>query len=233
MHAALLRQAVSTILAWPLGGHERMAGEAAATTLMRAETGGVLGHASQEVRERLKDVLRSMAEYVQTPDYVGLLGGHWAPWGQAQHFMKPSGWPSKDALEFGENFIWNSVLAAVGAFRSNDTGQAKLRLGEALHALQDSFSPAHVKRVRNDAGIWVIKDIQDYNAQESKEHEKGDQQYRTGAGNETPFSGLGQATVLASTLLLAYFVQRCTGDEGEAARSRASLNELYLNAELS
>lgn len=232
MHQEFLRMATSTILSWPLSGHERMAGEAAATTLLRADAGGVLGNASPETREQLKDVLRSMADYVKTPDYTGLLGGHWAPWGQAQHFMKPSGWPLKDAFQFGQNFIWNSVLAAVAAFRSKDTGQAKLKLAEALHALQDSFSPAHVKRVKNEEGVWVIKDIFEYTAQDSKEHEKGDQQYRTAEGEESAYSGLGQATVLASTLLLAYFVQQCTGHSGDAASLRTSLNALYLREEL-
>jgi hypothetical protein len=201
--------------------------------LLRASGGGVLGQASPEVRERLSDVLRSMADYVKTPDYAGLLGGHWAPWGQAQHFMKPSGWPSKDALQFGMNLIWNSVLEAVAHFRSNDMGRAKLRLADALHALQDSFSPAHVKRVRNQEGIWVIKDIYEYTAQDSKEHEKGDETYRTGPGEESPYSGLGQATVLASTLLLSYFIQCCLGRAGDAAGIRTSLNDLYLRAELS
>ncbi len=231
MPSPVLRQAVSTILSWPLPGHERMAGEAAAAAVQRVDTGGVLGTAPAEVRERLKGVVLSMGQYVKTPDYVGLLGGHWAPWGQAQHFMKPSGWPNKDAFEFGTNFIWNSVLAAVAAFRSGEDGQARLRLAESLHALQDSFSPAHVKRQRNEGGVWVVKDIQDYNAQDSKEHEAGDASFHTGPGDQSPYSSLAQASVLASTVLLAYFIQLCLGRQSEAAALRDSLNNLYLRAD--
>lgn len=38
---------------WPPSGHERMTGEAAATTLLRAGMGGVLGHPSPGEWERI------------------------------------------------------------------------------------------------------------------------------------------------------------------------------------
>ncbi len=229
MPSPVLQQTVSTILSWPLKGHERMAGEAA-TLVLSADGGGVLGQAPPAVRERLKGILLSMSGYVRLPDYEGVLGGHWAPWGQAQHFMRPAGWPNKDAFEFGTNFIWNSILAAVAGFRHADDGQARLRLGEALHALQDSFSPAHVERVRNEAGTWVVKNIIDYNAQDSEEHEKGDASFQAADGG---FSSLAQASVLASTMLLAYFVQLCLGHLSDAAALRTSLGDLYLSAAFS
>lgn len=234
MHAAILRQAVSTILSWPLGGHERMTSEASATALLRAEGGGVLGDLAPERRERLKDVLRSMSGFVQAPDLDGVLTqGHWRAWGQMQHFMRVPGRTTSDSYRLAMDALWGAADAAVSHFRHDDLTRTKDNLGMALHALQDSFSPAHVRRERDEQGRLVIKDLYEYEAQDSKEHSKGDQAYRTGEASESPYSDLGKATVLASTMLLAYFIQRCTGREGDAAATRTSLDDLYLRDQTS
>lgn len=229
MHNAILKEAVSTILAWPLGGHARMSADAAATALLRAEAGGTLGAMPPAQREQLKDVLGSMAGFVQVPDLDGVITqGHWRAWGQMQHFMRLPGRTPAESFRLAKDALWGAADAAVFHFRKGDTTGAKSSLGQALHAIQDSFSPAHVKREKDGQGRLVIKDLYEYTAQDSKEHAKGDELYRTGEDGQSSYSELGQATVLASTLLLAYFVQRCSGRESEASGSRSSLDELYL-----
>lgn len=234
MHQQFLRMAASTILAWPLGGHERMTTDAAATALLRAEAGGVLGGLSPALRERLRDVVRAMSGFVQVPDMDGVLtGGHWRAWGQMQHFMRVPGRTAADSFRLAKDSLWNAADEAVFWFRREDTTRAKSNLGQALHALQDSFSPAHVKREADEQGRLVVKDLYEYTAQDPKQHAKGDESYRTGEGEQGSYSGLGRATVLASTLLLAYFIQRCVGLESDAAGLRQSLDDTYLREQAS
>jgi hypothetical protein len=231
MHEAILRQAVSTILSWPLSGHERMAGEAAAATLLRAEVGGVLGHATPEERERIRSVLQSMSIRVQEIDVEDVVTlGHWRAGGQPHHFMRLPGRTAADSVRIATDALWSDVNEAVFQFR-HGAPYDKECLGRALHALQDSFSPAHVKRVKSEDGIWVIRDVFEYTAQDSKEHEKGDEKYRTGEAEQSSLSELGQATVLASQLLLSYFVQRVLGLASEAAQTRQTLEKAYLREE--
>ncbi len=234
MHSTILKEAVSTILAWPLGGHARMSADAAATSLLRAETGGALGGMSAAQREQLKDVLGAMAGFVQVPDLDGVLTqGHWREWGQMQHFMRLPGRTAAESFKLAKDSLWGAADSAVFHFRKGDITGAKSNLGQALHAVQDSFSPAHVKREKDEHGRLVIKDLYEYTAQDSREHAKGDELYRTGEAAESSYSELGRATVLASTLLLAYFIQRCSGRESEASASRSSLDGLYLNEQTS
>lgn len=234
MHHDILRMTTSTVLGWPLGGHERMSADAAATALLRAETGGVIGDASPERRDRLREVVRAMSGFVQVPDMDGALtGGHWRAWGQMQHFMRVPGRTVAESFRLAKDSLWGAADAAVFQFRRDDLARAKSSLGQALHALQDSFSPAHVKREPDEQGRLVVKDLYEYTAQDSKEHAKGDETYRTGGGEQGPYSALGKATVLASTLLLAYFIQRCVGRESDAAGLRQSLDDTYLREQAS
>ena len=106
-------------------------------------------------------------------------------------------------------------------------------LGQALHALQDSFSPAHVRREPDEQGRLVVRELYEYTAQDPKQHGKGDETYKTSEAKESSYSGLGRATVLASTLLLAYFIQRCAGREADAAGLRRSLDDTYLREQAS
>ena len=206
-----------------------MSTDAAATALLRADTGGVLGSLSTARREKLKEILGSMSGFVQVPDLDGVLTqGHWRAWGQMQHFMRVPGRTASESLRLAKDALWGAADAAVFHFRKDDVARAKTSLGEALHALQDSFSPAHVRREQDADGRFVVKDLYEYTAQDAKEHAKGDETYRTGEAAESSYSELGRATVLASTLLLAYFVHRCAGREGDAAGVRTSLDDLYL-----
>jgi hypothetical protein len=211
-----------------------MATDAAATALSRAEAGGVLGSLPDASRERLRDVVRAMSGFVQVPDLDGVVtGGHWRAWGQMQHFMRVPGRSAADSCRLATDSLWNAADAAVFFFRRDDAARAKSNLGEALHALQDSFSPAHVRREPDELGRLVIRDLHEYTAQDPKEHGRGDETYKTSAAGESSYSALGRATVLASTLLLAYFIERCAGRESDAAGLRQSLDDTYLREQAS
>jgi len=233
MHHAILQQAVSTILAWPLEGHERMARDAAMDTLLRAEVGGLFGGVSEGGKERLREILRAMAGFVKNADIEDVVsGGHWRPWGQMQHFMRFSGRTEADSVRLAVDSLWNYADEAVFWYRRGEAGRAKSSLGRALHGLQDSFSPAHVKREKDENGLLVIKGLFEYTSQDKAEHEEGDEGYRTGDGAESPYSELGKATVLASQMLLSYFVLRAVGRESEAAGTRQKLGDTYLREAL-
>ena len=231
MHHAILRQATATILGWPLAGHEQMAADAAGTVLIRAESGGILGQATPEQRERISSILTSMSTFVQVMDYEDVVTlGHWRAGGQPHHFMRLPGRSASDSIRAAMEGLWQNVDEAVFQFRW-EGHYAKEYLGKALHALQDSFSPTHVKREKKEDGSWVIKDLFEYTAQEKKDHDKGDAQYAV--AGEWQLSELGKATVLASELLLSYFVQRVLGLGSQAAQTRQTLETAFLRDEAS
>jgi hypothetical protein len=89
-----------------------------------------------------------------------------------------------------------------------------------------------VKREKDENGLLVIKGLFEYTSQDKAEHEEGDEGYRTGDGAESPYSELGKATVLASQMLLSYFVLRAVGRESEAAGTRQKLGDTYLREAL-
>ena len=234
MHDELLRQAATTILAWPLSGHEQMAGEAAATTLLRAEVGGVLGSASAEDRGRLRSVLRSMAGFVQEADSEdGVTGGEGRPWGQTRHFIRYPNCTAADSIRLATDALWDYADEAVFLFRRGETLGSQSSLGRALQALQDSFSPVHVKRLKSEDGFLIIKDVFEDTAQDSPEPAKGNETYKKGEAEQSALEELGQATVLASQLLLSYFVQRVLGLASEAGQTRQTLEGAYLREEAS
>lgn len=230
MHQAVLRQATSVILGWPLSGHERMARDAAADALLRAEVGGVLGTLSPDEKERLRGVVTSMSGFVQEADIEDAqTGGHWRPWGQPQHFMLVPGLTAADSVRRATFALWSYADEAVFWHRRGETLRSKSSLGRALHALQDSFSPAHVRRVLNDEGIFVIADVFEYTKQDHGEHAKGDQKFKSSEKEESEYTALGQATVAASALLLGYFLSRAAGRETEAAAMRKTIEDRFLH----
>jgi len=222
------------ILTWPLASHDGMAGEAAATTLLSAGVEGILGHASPEEWERIQSVLRSMSGFVQIADIEdALTAGPLHPWKQMQHFARYPGCTAADSICLAIDALWSDADEAVFLLRRGDTLGATSSLGRALLGLQDSFSPAHAQRVKNPDGVWVIKDVLEDTAQDSPELGKGEEKDKTWGAQQSSLSELGEAAVLASRLLLSYFVQRVLGLASEASQSRQGLEEAYLCEETS
>jgi hypothetical protein len=211
-----------------------MAGEAAATTLLSAGVEGILGHASPEEWERIQSVLRSMSGFVENADTESALpGGSSDAWGPLPLFVRYTGCTAADSIHFAIDALWSHADEAVFLFRRGDTLGATSSLGRALQGLQDSFSPAHVKRVKSEDGVWVIKDVFEDAAQDSPELGKGEEKGRIGAAEQSSLADLGEATVLAVHLLLSYFVQRALGLASEASQTRETLESAYLREEIS
>jgi len=164
-------------------------------------------------------------------------GGHWSPEGQRHHFMRAANQTQSEAWREGVRWIFNNTLEAAEILkpridcmnvaseriRSNQkwsskdllscmrTREVERPLGNALHALQDSFAPAHVKR---DANTLVIREILYYDSTRLKdfedkvlpgqtEHESLDETWKGPDGNLSP---LGSAAADASVALFRCLV---------------------------
>lgn len=223
----------TTAVAWPRSGDEGIAGEAAVATLLRAEAGGLSEGASPEDQQRIRSVLRSMAGFIQGAG-VADAPTDWSchPLDQIPQFVRYPGCSAADSVRLAVDALWNDADEAVFHFRRGDTLGAESSLGLALRELQDSFSAACVRRVKNEDGDWIIKDVLEYTEQVSQDPEKGDGKNTAGAAEPGLLAELGQAMVLASQLLLFYFVQRVLGLEAEACETREILESAYLREEI-
>ena len=94
-------------------------------------------------------------------DSIAFLENHFGSLGY-RHGMGGSGTPN----QLRDNIV-NGILSDVNAFR--DDGNY-LKLGAALHTLGDTFAPSHTARNKNGE----ILRYQDFNAQDSSKHKKGD-----------------------------------------------------------
>jgi len=149
---------------------------------------------------------------------------HEHPDGQRYHFMRAPGESNKKAYENGVKFIkthtqeW--VKMAISSLEKDVKNEKPLlnatwkntrdyvwQLALVLHALQDSFSPGHVKRTGGNKltpahpgitdGASTISDIFVYANQDHDKH--GDHDYDSGS----PDSGWGAAAVNASIALMS------------------------------
>lgn len=118
-------------------------------------------------------------------------GCQWSKEGQKHHFMRYPGQLQLKAYEDACSWIFSNGFTAAQHLR--EIWQKKLGyynpiyvsgpLGDAMHALQDSFSEAHVKREQQD-DIWVIKSIYIYDAANKKKsgdypgHEELDKRWK-------------------------------------------------------
>jgi hypothetical protein len=184
---------------------------------------------SQEaIREALKDLppklqwIRRFLEDANTPTVYRDLedvwnGGQWNKEGQKNHFMRYATDSELTAYEDACTWIFKNGFIAAQHLR--DIWQKKLGyynpiyvtgpLGDAMHALQDSFSAAHVKRVKRD-DVWVIEGIYVYNDANKKAsgtypgHEALDKQWKgTELGNEAITACRELIRIVIHTSLLA------------------------------
>jgi hypothetical protein len=221
-------------LTWPRAGHDGLTGEAdAATALLSAGVEGILGHASEEEWERIQTVLRSTSAFVQTAEVEdALTGGSWCARRESHGFMRAPGLTAADSVGLAIDALWSDADEAVFLFHRGDSLGTTSSLGRALLGLQDSFCPEHVRRVKNEDGIWVIKNIFEDTA-DSPAHGKAEEKDRTGEAERSSLADLGETTVLAVHLLLSYFVQRVLGLEAEACETREILESTHLREEVS
>jgi len=126
-------------------------------------------------------------------------GGQWSNAGQKNHFMRYAGQTELSAYDDACTWIYKNAFTSAQHLR--DIWKKKLGyynpiyvtepLGNAMHALEDSFSAAHVKREKSANKTWVIEGINVYDAANKKKsgnypgHEALDLQWKdTELGNE-------------------------------------------------
>jgi hypothetical protein len=144
-------------------------------------------------------------------------GGQWSKEGQKNHFMRYPGQNELQAYDDACTWIYKNAFTAAQHLR--DIWQKKLGyynpiyvtgpLGDAMHALQDSFSAAHVKREKRD-DTWVIEGIYIYDAANKKPsgsypgHEALDKQWKgTELGDEAITACRELIKIVIHTSLLA------------------------------
>jgi hypothetical protein len=105
-------------------------------------------------------------------------GGHWSDGGQKHHFMRYANQRDDEAYQVATAWIReNGYAAAQGlrkvwgrtSLRDFNTGFITGPLGYAFHALQDSYSEAHVTRVK-EGSEFIITEIQVYDETNKTPH---------------------------------------------------------------
>jgi hypothetical protein len=102
-------------------------------------------------------------------------------------------------------------------------------LAEALHTLQDSFSPAHVQRAK-EGHRWLIMRLLVWSEQQEKDHKAADHTWLAGGkpSDDAKLSELGEACYDATILLLKYYVFCVVNNTSEAERQKKELIEKHL-----
>jgi hypothetical protein len=139
-------------------------------------------------------------------------GGHWSRACQKHHFMRFQEQSQLEAYKLGVGWIHDNAFTAAKRLRQfwqhRWLGEATIwinePLGNALHALQDSYSGGHVsrKKVGDD---WIIIDIFIYDAVNKQTHGALDQKWET--------DELGKAAVIAGSHLISRVVKLSLVDQ--------------------
>ncbi len=172
----------------------------------------------EAIREALKDLpqklqwIRHFLEDLNTPtvyrDVEDVFNGNqWSKAGQKNHFMRYAGQTEQQAYDDACTWIYKNGFTAAQHLR--DIWQKKLGyynpiyvtepLGNAMHALQDSFSAAHVKRENKD-DTWVIEGIYIYNDANKKKH--GDYPGHKALDKQWEHTPLGDEAIVACRELI-------------------------------
>jgi hypothetical protein len=192
----------------------------------------------KDVRERMLKIFDELPGDVDVTDWTleqlsdtPFIGRFLPRDGQATHFMAKKDQEQWEAFQAGKEKVFGPADEAVRLFKlRKDCGSRLLsgpnhpavKLGDALHALQDSFSPEHVRREKH-GDQSIIMEIFVWRDQTSKEHKAGDKLWRD--------PDIRAATVGASVMLLRYFVYSIVNKEKEAAEQKSDLIYKYLWAD--
>jgi hypothetical protein len=124
--------------------------------------------------------------------------------GQATHFMGNTDQPQMQAWEAGMKKVFDPVDDAAERLQQwlYDGDVVTAKLGDGIHALQDSFSPAHVQRKQVN-GAWIIEKIFVWADQKKEGHKSGDESWKRKDGE-----ALRKACQDATVRLLRYFIAR-------------------------
>ena len=202
-----------------LTGHYKITTRAIQELRKETTTSARLGVLPNSVVERdLKDV-------------VSL--GHWADFGQKHHFMRPFDasspyeayvaaveWIKTNAMEGAERLQWSNQHRAtnlgfgvgIGNYSTGTLGrhipvlgiQPFTSLGNAVHALEDSFAEGHVQRAAaaDTQNPGDIEHIKRYTGKEKEGHEAGDEAWWNSDTNDFSTTGWLAINAVKNLLLM-------------------------------
>jgi nucleoid-associated protein YgaU len=211
-------------LAWNSEGHRDMTSRAAvsdAEDMMMQDS-----LPPKFMRERIYAVLKLLPTGVVNVDVTP---EQWTDMGQSQHFMRFKGQSKTAAFRMGLQKVLGPLAAAIRAFQNQKSASdVSSVLAESVHALQDSFSPAHVERTVKGKKL-VITDIFIWADQDKKKHEAGDETWKNADGS---YSSLGQECVKATQFLLGVFILQAINRDDDASKVRSNLLDQYFTEQL-
>jgi hypothetical protein len=224
------------MLAWETPAHYDFSNQAVASIRDFLPPGG-------DVRERLLKIFDELPSGVDVTDWTleqfsdtAFVGLFLSREGQATHFMANKGQPQWEAFQVGKKKVFGPAEEAVRLFKLRKdcwprtlrgTSHPAVKLGEALHALQGSFSPAHVRREKRGDQL-IIMQIFAWKEQASEDHKAGDKLWR---GSDGRLTELGMASVDASAMLIRYFIYSVVNKDNEAEEQKTNLIYKYLWAD--
>jgi len=178
-----------------------------------------------------------------------LILGHWADFGQKHHFMRKFDSQSPfQAYEEAVEWIRSNALtaarmiaarlpgaksAAGGNGRQVFAGTNWQPLGNAVHALEDSFAGGHVERAAPAAWNWPgpIKHVKRYTGAEKHNHEEADAAWKDAGGG---FSADGRLAIEAVKALLRLVLATAqAGSNPTTLGGWGSFREKWLKADVS
>ncbi|MEZ6134826.1 MAG: hypothetical protein R3C53_07945 [Pirellulaceae bacterium] len=178
----------------------------------------------------------SLPEFVVKRDILDVLNqGHWADFGQKHHFMRQFDSQSPfEAYEAAVEWIRSNALKSAqrisarvaakfpaGIDNSKDKNSVAMRiyfdgawqpLGNAVHALEDSFAKGHATRGSGSPG--PITHVKRYAGAEKEHHEEGDEEWKNESGG---FSADGRLAIDAVKALLKVVIH--TAQSGKSPES--------------
>ncbi|HTR97331.1 MAG TPA: hypothetical protein VMH61_05470 [Candidatus Acidoferrales bacterium] len=143
--------------------------------------------------------------------------GHWSDFGQCHHFMRRfDGQSEREAYAEAVEWIRRNALEATrllarravlnGGVISGSQTPISQSLGNALHALQDSFASGHAIREETQGSEpGPICKIKRYAGDEKHGHEEADEEWHV-PGHESVFSAKGWMAIEATKALLRIIV---------------------------
>ena len=159
------------------------------------------GRLSSEHREILKDQQVALDDRQRNED-------------QHMHAMTGAGISRQDAITEANQFVRESLRAAIKAYNEGETREAFVQLGNAIHTLQDASSPAHEGFQRWDADAPLRRQMR-HVVQETQY--PGDQfrPFSGRRGDPPSAEEIRRKTLLEGATAMAYdiFVQGVTGGE--------------------
>ncbi len=139
----------------------------------------------------IRHFLRDTATPTVYRDVKDFPFGHLCDFGQKHHFMRAKGMTHETAYREGVQWICNKAYKASWNLRrvwKESLGYyppvfVEEPLGDAFHALQDSFSASHVVR-KKSGDLYVITAIHIYDQSNKETHSKHDSDWHGSMGKE-------------------------------------------------